>query len=173
MFQLIHHRVIAVVAGAAAAATPPLEPHAAAELFAFGPGDGVDPSFMGQLDGLSTLTLFHWPPRDGLFAAAHAHNVKLVHAISCAWPAAGSAGCASMHSPMARAEFVRNLTALLPAPDGINVDIEGYAGPPHDLTSFVRELRAVLPASSTLSVDVSAWPINSHYRRIKYADGCN
>ena len=145
---------------------------AGTELFAFGPGAGIDPSLVGQLRGLTTLTLFHWPPRDGLLAAAQVHGVKLAYAVSCAWPAAGTAGCTSLHSPTARAAFVRNLTALRPAPSGgINIDIEGYSGPPQDLTAFVRELRAALPAPAAVSVDVSALPINAHYARIKYSDG--
>ena len=59
--------------------------------------------------------------------------------------------------------------------DGLSVDIEGYSGPPSDLTSFVRELRAALPAvggkRAQLSVCVGAWPINPHYKRIHYGDG--
>ena len=149
---------------------------AAAELFAFGPGAGIDPAEVGKLRGLTTLALFHWPPRDGLLEAAHAHGIRVVHAISCAWPANGTAGCGSLPDPAARAAFVRSLAVLQPAADGISVDIEGYSGPPSDLTSFVRELRAALPpvgggAPAQVSVCVGAWPINPHYKRIHYGDG--
>ena len=153
------------------AASSPLVP----ELFAFGPGAGIDPAELGTLRGLTTLALFHWPPRIGLLAAAHARGIRVVHAISCAWPANGTAGCASLPDPAARAVFVRSLAALQPPADGLSVDIEGYSGPPSDLTSFVRELRAALPAvggkRAQLSVCVGAWPINPHYKRIHYGDG--
>ena len=147
-----------------------------AELFAFGPGAGIDPAEVGRLRGLTTLALFHWPPRDGLLEAAHAHGIRVVHAISCAWPANGTAGCGSLPDPAARAGFVRSLAALQPAADGVSVDIEGYSGPPSDLTSFVRELRAGLRAvvggaPAQVSVCVGAWPINPHYKRIHYGDG--
>ena len=172
--QRLAFAVSVVLQGGAAGGAS--SPAADSELFAFGPGAGIDPTEVGQLRGLTTLALFHWPPRDGLLEAAHAHGIKLIHAISCAWPANGAAGCGSLADPPARAAFVRSLAALQPAADGISVDIEGYSGPPSDLTSFVRELRAALPAAdggspAQLSVCVGAWPINPHYKRIHYGDG--
>eukprot|EP01047_Picozoa_sp_COSAG01_P041896 COSAG01_NODE_3626_length_5856_cov_134.101963_4_plen_379_part_00 len=138
-----------------------------AELFAFGPGAGIDPTDVGRLVGLTTLAIFHWPPRSGLLEAARRSGVRVVRAVS-----GGSPECDSyMHEPRARAAFVRNLTATIGSAGGINLDIEGYGGPPSDFTALVRELRASLPLRAQLSVDVSAWPDNPHYKRIRYNTG--
>eukprot|EP01050_Picozoa_sp_SAG11_P027986 SAG11_NODE_7305_length_1164_cov_1.785915_1_plen_362_part_10 len=140
------------------------------EVFAFGMPTVAE---LSDLPALTTVATFHWPPRAGLVDAAHAKGIKVVRAFGCAWPPLGSQLGCELHDLVARRASVRNLTASIVTlnADGVNVDIEGYNGPPEDLTTFLYELRSALPANHSVSIDVSAWPINPHYKKIKYGDG--